>query len=253
MKNYFFIILLCSFVLESCNKSEEVVIKDPKSALQKYFPLRIGKATIFKADSILVKARAGIGVFLDTTTTYQKEEIIDSLSPQGLPTQWVIQFSDSKNPNGPWEIKSQKVVTQNNEGILSSEGNLTFWKLSLPIYQGQSWDGNRYFDQYVRVKVASESLEMYKGWSYSYTSTDLSYSTPNGSAKFGDVIEIKQVDTENALERRYSVEKYAPGVGLVYQSQIIFDTQCIEDCIGKTWPEKAEKGFILERKAIGFY
>jgi hypothetical protein len=64
------------------------------------------------------------------------------------------------------------------------------------------------------------------------------------------VVTVQNADSENLIELRLAHEKYARGVGLVYRELWILDTQCIEDCIGMTWEQKAEKGFILKQTLI---
>ena len=39
-------------------------------------------------------------------------------------------------------------------------------------------------------------------------------------------------------------------VGLIFKEMKILDTQCIIDCEGQPWEQKAEKGFILRMEII---
>jgi hypothetical protein len=61
------------------------------------------------------------------------------------------------------------------------------------------------------------------------------------------VLTVREADSENLIELRRSRVKYAKGIGLVYRELWVLDTQCIEQCDGKPWEEKAEKGFILSQ------
>ncbi|MEL6865958.1 MAG: hypothetical protein AAFP19_16145, partial [Bacteroidota bacterium] len=62
---------------------------------------------------------------------------------------------------------------------------------------------------------------------------------------FDSVATIYQADNENAIELRYSIEKYARNIGLVYREMRILDTQAIVD---DPWEEKAQKGFIIRQQ-----
>ena len=59
-------------------------------------------------------------------------------------------------------------------------------------------------------------------------------------------------NSENVIELRFAKEQYAKNIGLIAKEYLILDTQCIEDCIGMTWEEKAEQGFILRMKMIDY-
>jgi hypothetical protein len=98
----------------------------------------------------------------------------------------------------------------------------------------------------MNVFVRGESIQMFGNWVYSIVSVDLA-ETIGGNA-YQEVVTIQQADVENAIERRFSQEKYAKDIGLVYREREILDSYCkytgdLGPCIGKTWFEKAGRGF----------
>jgi hypothetical protein len=73
-----------------------------------------------------------------------------------------------------------------------------------------------------------------------------------GDLQFDKVAIVLLTDDgeENTIERRYALEKYARGVGLIYKEYEILDSQC-STCT-EPWSEKAEKGFILKQTLIEY-
>ena len=66
---------------------------------------------------------------------------------------------------------------------------------------------------------------MYEYWNYRYITTDQAEDI--GENHFEKVSTVEQVDYENAIGKRYSIEKYAKGTGLVYKNMMILNTQKI--------------------------
>jgi len=96
------------------------------------------------------------------------------------------------------------------------------------------------------ISVAGESIFIFKNWLYEYREIGVPLEV-NG-LNFDDVVTIYQADEKNFIELRESYERYARGVGLVERQMRILDTQCIAECEGQTWEEKAEKGFIVRQE-----
>ena len=66
-----------------------------------------------------------------------------------------------------------------------------------------------------------------------------------GTKDYADVLTIQaQSDPKILTEKRYSLEKYAKGVGLVYREIRILDTQKLD--ASTAWEKKAQKGFITK-------
>ena len=114
-----------------------------------------------------------------------------------------------------------------------------------PLQDNLTWDGNRYIDETTTISIAGESIEVFKSWEYEVNYVGEPAVVNN--VIFEQVTEIVQADNENLIELRESKEQYAKGVGLIYREMRILDTQCISQCEGQTWEEKAEKGFILRQ------
>jgi hypothetical protein len=83
-------------------------------------------------------------------------------------------------------------------------------------------------------------------WNYIYNYLDQAETV--GAQFYDKVCKVTEVDDENALEKRFSVMKYAKGVGLIYKEQWILDTQIFDNTI--PFIEKAQKGMILRQYLI---
>ncbi|MEO7174256.1 MAG: hypothetical protein ABIV51_00510, partial [Saprospiraceae bacterium] len=133
------------------------------------------------------------------------------------------------------------------------EENLDFVKMTFPLHKNDDWNGNKYFPENIQISIHEELLEVYKYWHYFVESLDKQEAV--GDFSFERTMTIEQVDEDNLLERRFSIEKYAFGIGLVFKEQVILDSQCSGnpiDCIDMSWEDKADKGFILRQTIISY-
>lgn len=194
------------------------------------YPLEIGKFWEYKVDST---------IFPDpvyTSTTFVREEVVDTfLDLQNHPWYRIERFERASDTL-PWEIKQVVAATIRGNEALRLENDLTFVKLLFPLTPFKSWNGNKYFDPSTFVFISEEPLEMFKSWDYRVLAT--------GAAEMGysGVTTIQQANSENLLERRYALEKYAMDTGLIYRELHILDTQ---DTTAIPLDQKAQKGFIL--------
>lgn len=211
-----------------------------------YFPLSVGKFITYQVDSTIFDPTADTPVYYSQRLV--KEEITDTLHDLSGNVLYKIERYERVADTLPWQV--MKVFTaslQDNQAVVT-EDNLRFIRLTFPVEKNERWDGNAHFDPTLIVTVAGESIEMFKGWQYK----TLSVGEPDsvGVMTFPEVAAVQESDNENLIELRRSFAKYAKGIGLIYRELWILDTQCIEQCAGKTWEEKAEKGFILRQTII---
>ncbi len=213
-----------------------------------YYPLEIGKYWVYSVDSTIYDPTGDS--LVTQSHSLVKEIITDTISDNIGNALYKIEHFERQADTLPWQVT--KVLTQSiidNKG-LRTEDNLRFIKLPFPVKENDQWDGNAFFDPLLIVTVAGESIQMFKSWFYKIE--QINEQEVIGNYTFPSVATVRQADDENLIELRISREKYAKGVGLVYREMWILDTQCIEPCIGKTWEEKAEKGFILKQTIIDY-
>ncbi len=218
-----------------------------------YYPLQVGKFRVYMVDSIQFDVGAGDLPIQDSATFYVREEVVELFQDlNGLDVYRIERFRSS-DPGGPWTI--QDVVTQSRttNQAYYSENNLRLINLVFPVERGVRWDGNAFIKDDIVVFIRGESIEMFKGWEYQIRSVDSTETI--GDLTFDQVATIQQADNNNAIEYRFSLEKYAKGVGLVYRQREIMDSYCKyigtnEPCFGLTWREKAGRGFIMRETLI---
>jgi hypothetical protein len=243
MNSKLFLLLLTLFFFASCNEETEIIDIDYG---YNFYPLQVGKYVIYDVDSIVYDF-AGTATIVDTTTYQAKEEIIDTTTDNEGRTVFVVHYSQRVNPSFDWEIKDVYTVVKTQNWVEKTEGGFRFTKFIFPPKVEAEWDGNRYFsDENITLEVRGETLDFFKNWSSKIVGETANETI--GTETFGRVLTVQHADNENLLEKRYFIEKYAEGVGLVSKTMMILDTQCggdLANCIGKTWAEKAEKGFML--------
>ncbi len=242
---YLFLILLFTvvFISNSCLEKTDPYTKNYSGS--EYFPLEVGNTWIYEVDSIIYDNK---GSKIDTIKNIVKEVVSGYYEDNLGATNFIIKRYN-KSSTG-WNISDTWAAYGDNKQAIRVEDNLKFIKLVFPIKKDISWDGNEYFDaENTIINIAGEPIKMYDNWTYRYTSTDQAEDI--GENHYENVATIVQVDYENSIQKRYSIEKYAKGTGLIYKNMIILNTQKI-DQPNLSWEEKAEEGFILTQKLISF-
>ncbi len=206
-----------------------------------YYPLEIGKFWEYRVDSTIFDANAPEPIRFDSI--FVREEVVDTfLDLQSHPWYRIERFERASDTL-PWEIKQVVAATIRGNEALWLENDLTFVKLLFPLTPFKGWNGNKYFDPLTVVFISGEPVEMFKNWDYRLLSTaapEMGYS---------DVATIRQADSENLLERRYALEKYARDTGLIYRElEILDDTLTLDENI--PWEQKAQKGFKLTQTLL---
>ena len=234
------------FLLSSCGKNETETLPD---LAMDYFPLQIGKALIYDIDTIQFDPQPNAPVKIDTFRWQVKETFVDTF--RDITGQLNYKVERSERPRGSagsFEVRKIFTSALTTNEALRTEDNLKFVKMPRFLNEKTTWDGNVYCDQSLIIEVAGERIGLFsKKWNYEV----LTIGKPEkvGTKDFTDVITIRaQSDTRILTEKRYNLEKYAKGVGLVYKEQHILDTQKLDASIA--WEKKAEKGFIVKQTLV---
>ena len=241
----FSFVLLTVLFFASCKKTPD----DYSTELGlEYYPLQVGKFMEYQVDSTIFDPNGDTTVFF--STTFVKEEIIDTLHDNNDSVLYKIEHFERAADSLPWVIKKVLTETIHDNQAIRTEDNLRFIKLTFPVKKSNTWDGNIHFDIGLIVTVAGETLEMFKGWNYLVK--QVNEPAVYGNLQFDETATVEEADNENLIELRRSTATYAKDIGLVYRELWILDTQCIDDCLGKPWEEKAEKGFILKQTILKY-
>jgi len=238
----FFVNLLLLALLTACSKSE--VEEFDLEAGYEYFPTEIGKFIEYQVDSIVYDPVEAV----DSSRTFVREVVVDTLEDNlGMPLYRIERF-ERKQDTLPWEIKRVYTIARSETQAFRTEENLRLIKMVFPVQTGRDWQSTVFIQNDVVVTVRGESIEMFKSWE-SEILTEGEPETINGR-DFQEVATISHADSDNLLEKRFVLEKYAKDVGLVYLELWILDTQKIEST--EPWEIKAEKGFIVRQTITNF-
>lgn len=242
--NIFYMILAFTLLLSACEKQS-----DPDDFMVEYlfdyFPVNTDIGVVYQVDSMLFK-RGISGLEIDTQSYIVETQLKDSIDlPNGLSYVWEHKYQSLEDPfNVHYQVVS-RTISQDRAIIL--EDNLSYISLVFPPNVQTRWNGLSLINaDSVQYTIAGESIRPFKDWNqFRIIEKDGSYTY--GDMTFNNVVTVLQTDSENAIEKRYSLERYAKGFGLIYKEMWILDTQNISD---QPWEQKAERGFIFKQSYL---
>lgn len=224
-----FLITLSLLLFFSCKKK---TVPQPDLGYD-YAPITIGKFVVYEVDSIVYDD------FKKDTTVFKyqiKEKLVEFFKDnQNRDAIKLVRYIKNYNPTIPyenqsWIIKDVWTYLRTNTTLEVVEEDVRFTKLIFPVKQGSTWNGNAHNTQ-------SEL-------NYKYLTVDQKNNV-NGTI-FENVLTVEQLDdkSRNQIQRKYYVEKYAKGVGLVYRE--IRDLYSNKVIPGLSVEQRIEKGVIYK-------
>jgi hypothetical protein len=221
-------------LLTSCKKKTE----DATSVLGlDYYPTKIGKFVVYDVDSTVYN-----DLSMDTITyKYRiKERLVENFTDnEGRQAIRLERSVKMYNPNKSYDsiaytVKEAWMINANDKKVQVVESNLRYTKLTFPVLQNSTWDGN-----------ANNNLGQMM---YAYSVIDKA-ETMNAIA-LSNVLTVKQRDDRSLIAVQYYTEKYAKGVGLVYRE--------IKDLYSNTVianipvEQRIEKGLIYKQTLVSY-
>ncbi len=243
MKKFLFLSIVI-FSIYSCGDTE-IEERDRSNFGYEYYPLEIGYEWQYLVDSVLI-GRGGLENII--STSFVKDEIKSLISDENGEKVYRLERSHKINEDADWNLKNIWKIAVDENRAYRTEENLRFVKLVFPVIKGTKWDGNIFFDSNEEFPVAQENLKIYQNWNYKIEYVDEPRSINDIS--YDQVLEVSHIDEDGLLERRFSKELYAKGVGLIERDIEIFDTQNGNTSL--SWVDRAEKGYKLHQKLISF-
>lgn len=244
---FLLLILSClCILLVSCDETEDFVL-DTKEA---YYPLEIGKYITYSVDSIRYSSSSGGGIDVDTSTFQWQEMVVDTFRDGANRLVYEVERMRRDSASQNWQLVNVLAVTKTEDRVEWVEDNRRFVKMLFPLKLEDTSNVFQYFDEFELVSVNGEVIEAFKSWEYLVDELDIPSSV--NSFSFDSTSTVSYANSENVIELRLAKEQYAKNIGLVFKEYKILDTQCISDCVGMTWEEKAEQGFILRMKMIDY-
>ncbi len=198
-------------VISSCKKTEEL----PVLPLSDYYPLKAGKYVTYNLDSIVYYTNFNTSA---VTKSYQVKLVTDAqiTDAMGRPAWRIIRYIRT-GTTGPWTADNVFMAVNTGNSIEYIENNLRFIKLVSPIRQDYTWQGNKYID----VSSLGSQIKYLDGWDYTYDSINVKSTI--GTIPVDSTIKVAQIDNRTSIDRTFSEEKYAKGIGLVYRNFIYWN------------------------------
>ena len=230
------VLLVTGVALFSCKKKKEAEKPDLGEA---YYPPTIGKYIVYDVDSIIYDE------FTYDSTHYKylvKEKIEEQFTDiQGKQAyklaRYIKKFNAAVSYTAmPWVIKDVWQINITNKDVEVVEENTRFVKLTFPVKESRTWDGNN-------TNTLGE-------WDYKYLFVD-KQETING-INFEKVALVEQKNFCTLISRDYYVEKYAKDIGLVYREIIDLDFDEVASCSLQIDNVAKKKGVIYTSKVMSY-
>jgi hypothetical protein len=222
------LLLLASVFFFSCSKETEEFQTEP---LATYLPAQTGKYITYAIDSTVFFNFGGSTV----VRSYQEKHEVDALTTDNLsrPAYRVFRYIRDAAGTGAWQPSGSYFITPLTNTVEVIENNLRFLKLAAPIKDGNTWKGNRFLptDAYGSFYEFSNDDAM-EDWEYAYS--NIGTSETLGGKTYSNTITVEQInESTNAPVTNsdaygfinYSVDKYAQGIGLIYQELTMWEYQ----------------------------
>lgn len=231
----------------------KTVVEPPLEAKgDAYFPLKIGKFIEYQLDSVIYDPISSTRSRIDTSYWLVRETLKDTFrdAQQQLIFRVERQMKRRNDSAATWQQTAIFAQAFVNDNAFRQENNLRFLKFPRLITEGVTWDSNILNDPNQTILIADEIIELFgKKWLSELDYIDKSEQI--GTKKFDAVMSIlTQTDPKILTEKRYTLEKYAKNIGLVYREVKILDTQQLD--ANKAWEIKAQKGYILKQTVVNF-
>ncbi|HMG83700.1 MAG TPA: hypothetical protein VK559_11740 [Ferruginibacter sp.] len=219
-RSIFIVFIFFTLLFTACKKTDNFSLEP----ISDYYPLTIGKYITYDLDSIVFTNFGATLLTLDTFH-YQVQYVVDGqiLDNLNRPAYRVLRYIRTDS-SSPWVVDHTDMVVNTGRTIEFTEDNLKFVKLTQPIQNGYSWDGNSYIETTSLI-----STEQYlANWNYTYDSLNATITL--GSLTVDSTLDVAEINQQSGPQDHtdpdndfyssttYSSEKYAKGIGLVYRN-----------------------------------
>jgi hypothetical protein len=218
-------ILFCVVVFASCKKQSEEIQIVP---ISDYAPLSVGKYITYSLDS-LVYANFGT---VETHRYYEvKYQVQDSITDNlGRKAFRMIRYIRTL-PSGTFVADNTALAVNTGSKYELMENNIRYFKLTLPIADGNSWKGNAAIALIVNP-ATGEDLSYLADWDYTYENVGAAKKV--GTFNLANTLTVNQKNDSTNLpitpttliaNKDFSQEVYAKDIGMVYRNFLHFEYQ----------------------------
>ncbi len=202
------------WLLFGCKKQSEIL---PLSSANSYYPLQTGKRFTYRLDSTLY---VSFGTIVKINSYLAKDSIINTFQDNlGRTSYLVYRYLTDTLQQHPFTFNSNYYITPANNTIeVTDANNLRYIKLTEPVTETNTWQGNAFIDP------SSEKTGFLSDWRYQYQNINMPFSVLDGN--IDSTLTVLQVDVPSLIQpfdpnyyqsSLYSSEVYAKGIGLIYK------------------------------------
>jgi len=167
-----------------------------------YYPLTIGSYIIYDVYDTSYAGSTRID------TLYQLKELIFSSFQEGEDTKYVLYQYFKKTTDVAWPDQPDSVWTLVNSSnqLIRTENNISFIKLSFPVKEGLTWNGNarNVYDAHTYTMKKVDQVYNVLGFNYSQTL----------------MVEINK--SESIINKDFRYEIYARGIGPIKKDYTVY-------------------------------
>ena len=225
------LIAFTSLSLFSCKDEKEELVTEQ---ISDYAPLTVGKYITYRVDSTVFTN-------FGTTTEIHKYQVKHQVEAKltdnlGNTIYRVYRYIRDSAGTQPWQPMSSATYyyTPLTDQLESSEDNLRVIKLHLPIKDGFSWKGNHYLptNPYGATYNNFSNDDNMSDWDFFYDGSPAPFSYKGNN--YTNVITVEKADesfnvpvlnTGSIAYKTRAVDRYAKGIGLVYQEYVLWEYQ----------------------------
>ncbi|HVE61277.1 MAG TPA: hypothetical protein VNA26_05635 [Chitinophagaceae bacterium] len=222
-------LLVPAFFLFSCKEEfEDLELQSPE---EYSISLQPGKYITYRLDSLVFTQQGRA----EETHSYQERHLVDSKISDNLNRPSYRIYKSIRDLAGvqPWRPAGSYFITPLDNSVEVIEDNLRTIKLISPIKEGTSWKGARFFssEPYAAFYNFSNDDNI-ADWDFTIDSTNTTI-VLNGKT-INDVISLTAVneslnvpilDSKAYASKTLLQEKFARGIGLVFQEYILWEYQ----------------------------
>lgn len=232
------VVLIIALAFSACKKE---FYNDTLSYHYDYQPLEIGQYTIFDVDSYRYLYSAP-SQFVDTIRYQQRELIADTFYDNQNRLNYRLEIMRRPNAAANWGDLKVGYCLKTTTNFERVEDDLRFTKFVFPPKNEVTWKGNNYIPA-----TDTNFFKVYNDWTYTFKEVNTAKTI--NSLSFDSTATIVQVDEENLIDKKRSVEVFAKGVGFISKEFEVISKQDVSS--GWDRPLKAT-GFRIRMKVNSY-
>lgn len=209
-----------------------------------FFPLQVGDFKIYHVNETQITAYN-----IETDFEYElKTMVTDSFQNANGGYSYIMNRLKRDNDTQPWQALDTWTIRADTKEVVVTEGSTPFVRLTFPIKNNRTWNGNAYND-IETGKFCTTNGTPQECDPYTLDHVGQTHITTDGT-QFDDTIEVIQSNDPDLIIK-YDVrsEIYARGIGLIVKESTIYNYCTQSSCSGQ---QSIESGIRLKQELIQY-